>query len=226
MSTRSLVLLALSVILLCGSTLAIPRVPAPAAAWARGFGRAHEIPSGTLYKSPTHTFTVVVPEPSSPLHRNWEVSFESVKGDHELVTFAIYIFAQTYRAGIADQGGNVNLDALAKNAAVSRKHQIGLPMESVDESKVNTQFGEASLLVYSIKGGSLDETAHMGEKPAFHDSYIAVLLVPQPGRTLMAVAQDDNWKGVRKESDEAWIKSLRDEVQSFFTTMTAAQTPE
>ena len=58
MSTRSLLLLALAVILLGGSTLAIPRVPAPAAAWASGFGGAHEIPSGTLYKSPTHTFTV------------------------------------------------------------------------------------------------------------------------------------------------------------------------
>lgn len=69
-----------------------------------------------------------------------------------MVIFAIYTLAQTYRVGIANRGEGTDLDALAKNAAVSRKHQIGLPLESVDESQVNTQFGEASLRVYSIRG--------------------------------------------------------------------------
>jgi hypothetical protein len=60
----------------------------------------------------------------------------------------------------------------------------------------------------------------MGEKPEFHDSYIAVLLVPHEGRTLYAVAQDDYLGMIRKVGDDAWKKSLKDEVQSFFATMT------
>lgn len=51
-----------------------------------------------------------------------------------MVIFAIYTLAQTYRVGIANRAEGTDLDALAKNAAVSRKHQIGLPLESVDES--------------------------------------------------------------------------------------------
>jgi hypothetical protein len=219
MSIKSVVHLSLSAILF--GSAAIATYPAPLVLPTPRSGLVSKIPGGKTYKSPNHNFTIVVPAPTGFDHSGWEVAYESKNGDHEMVTFAIYDFAETYRAGIAETAGSPNeLDTLAHAAASSRKHQIGLPLESIEETKVNTQFGEGSLRVYSMKGGSLDMSGHMGEKPQFHDSYIAVLLVPHEGRTLYAVAQDDYLGLIRKVGDEAWKKSLKNEVQSFFATMT------
>jgi hypothetical protein len=137
-----------------------------------------------------------------------------------LVIFAIYTLAPTYRVGLANRGEGTDLDALAKNAAVSRKHQIGLPpgIRGRVPGEYSVWRSFASRVLDARCG--LDKTGHTGEKPSFHDSYIAVLLIPQKDRTLIAVAQDDNWKGLQKESDEAWINSLKKEVQSFVSTMT------
>jgi hypothetical protein len=111
------------------------------------------------YKSPHHIFTIVVPAPTSFDHSGWEISYESKNGDHAMVTFVIYDFAETYRAGIAETAGSpAELDILAHAPAASRKHQ--------------------------------------------------------------AVAQDDYLGLIRKVGDEAWKKSLKNEVQSFFATMT------
>jgi hypothetical protein len=221
MSIRTVVLLSLSAILVGSAATAIVTNPAPLVTLTSRSALVSKIPGGKTYKSPNHIFTIVVPAPTGFDHSGWEVAYESKNGDHEMVTFAIYDFAETFRAGIAETAGSpTELDTLAHAAAASRKHQIGLPLESIEETKVNTQFGKGSLRVYSMKGGSLDMSGHMGEKPQFHDSYIAVLLVPHEGRTLYAVAQDDCLGLIRKVGDEAWKKSLKDEVQSFFATMT------
>jgi hypothetical protein len=39
------------------------------------------------------------------------------------------------------------------------------------------------------------------------------------------VSQDDNFGPLRKTTDEEWKKSLKDEAQAFFATMTVSQTP-
>jgi hypothetical protein len=118
--------------------------------------QASKIPDGKIYKSPNHIFTIVVPQPSGFDHSGWEVSYES-KSDHQMVTFAVYDFAQTYRAGVAEiAGAPPDLDTLAQHAVVSRQHQIGQPVELIEETKVSTQFGEGTLRLYSMKGGSLD----------------------------------------------------------------------
>jgi hypothetical protein len=119
----------------------------------------------------------------------------------------------------------VDLDAMAHAVAVSRKHQIAAPFDFVAETKVNTKFREGSLRVYSMKGGSLNKSGLLGEKAQYRDTYIAVLPVPQENRTLFAVSQDDNFGPFRKTTDESWKKSLKDEVQAFFATMTVSQTP-
>ena len=77
-----------------------------------------------------------------------------------------------------------------------------------------------------MKGGSLNKSGLLGAKAQYQDIYIAVLLVPQEKRTLFAVSQDDNFGPLRKTTDEVWKKSLKDEVQAFFATMTLAQIPD
>ena len=221
-------LLSLSVVLL-GGAAASPAYPAPPARPAPSFGGTRRISAGQIYTSPNHTFTIVVPDcnPSAFSCPGWDVLYESEKGNHEMVTFTIPIADQTYRAGIVEKGRTtIDLDALAKIAAVSRKHQVGVPFDFVEETKVNTQFGEGSLRVYSMKGGSLNKSAPLGSKAQYRDSYIAVLLVPQENRTLFCVSQDDNLARLEKNADESWKKSLKDEVQAIFATMTVAQTPD
>jgi hypothetical protein len=212
MSAKPILLLSFS--LLCAGT----------AAWllpASGFPAARKLPAGKVYKSPDHIFTIVAPQFTGFARAGWEVGYESKKGEHEMATFAEYDFGETYRAGIVEAGPTADLDAIARHAAISRQHQIGLPVELVEETKVNTQFGEGSLRVYSIKGGSLVGSGHPGQKvPTFNDSYIAVLLVPHEGRTLFALSQDDNLGLIEKIPADRWKKSLTDQVQSFFATMT------
>lgn len=120
----------------------------------------------------------------------------------------------------------VDLDVMAHAVAVSRKHQVGAPFDFVEETKVNTAFGEGSLRVYSMKGGSLDKSGLLGAKAQYQDIYIAVLLVPQENRTLFAVSQDDNFGPLRKTTDEERKKSLKNEAQAFFATMTVSQAPD
>lgn len=223
MKAKTAVLLSLSVILLASAVPAIPGYPALLARPTPGLGLGRKFPAGEIYKSPKHVFTIVSPHPNSETFdfSGWEVLYESDKDNHEMVTFAEYDFAQTYRAGIVKKdAATVDLHAVAHAAAISRKHQMGVPFDFVEESKVNTQFGEGSLRVYSMKGGSLDMIKHGADKPQFHDSYVAVLLVPQEGRILFAVMQDDNWKFMKKISDDDWKMYIKDRVQAFFATMT------
>src|SRR5271169_5552866 len=96
MKAKTAVLLSLSVILL-GSG-----VPALSARPTSGFGLGRKFPAGEIYKSPKHAFTIVSPHPNSGTFdfSGWAVLYESDKDNHEMVTFAEYDFAQTYRAGI------------------------------------------------------------------------------------------------------------------------------
>ena len=177
-----------------------------------------------VYKSPAHIFTVLVPKPTGFDVHSWIVAYESMKGNHEMVTFYDVDFGETYRAGVAEiYKSDGDLDTAARASAVTRKHQIGLPLELVEESKVQTQFGEGSLRVYSIKGGSLLGTEVLGgqkhQTPQYHDSYIAVLLVPHDGRIVITVAQNDYVKSDLGD-DDAWKKALKDQVQALLATMT------
>ena len=182
------------------------------------------IQPGKVYKSPNHIFTVVVPKPTGFDIRAWAVAYESMKGNHEMVTFYDVDFGETYRAGVAEvYNSDADLDTAAKASAVTRKHQIGLPIELVEEGKAQTQFGEGSLRVYSIKGGSLLGTGKLGQKHQtlqYHDSYIAVLLVPHDGRIVFTVSQDDYLGIIEKVGDDAWRKAVKDQVQAFLATMT------
>jgi hypothetical protein len=223
MSSKTIVLLSLSAILLGSAGQAIPAYPAPLVHFPASFGSPRRISPGQIYTSPNHTFTIVAPKcnPSAYSCPGWEVVYESEKGTHEMVTFTMPIAGQTYRAGIIEMGRTtIDLDALAKIAAVSRKHQVGVPFDFVEETKVNTQFGEGLLRVYSMKGGSLNKSGPLGSKAQYRDCYIAVLMIPQENRTLFGVSQDDNLARLEKNAEGSWKKSLMDEVQPFFATMT------
>jgi hypothetical protein len=147
-----------------------------------------------------------------------------MKGNHEMVTFYDIDFGETYRAGVAEfYKSDADLDTAAKASAVTRKHQIGEPIELVEESKVQTQFGEGSLRVYSMKGGALLREVPLGQKPQtvqYHDSYIAVLLVPHDGRIVITLSQDDYLGISEKVGDDAWKKALKGQVQALLATMT------
>jgi hypothetical protein len=185
---------------------------------------AENIQPSKVYKSPKQIFSVVVPKPTGFDVHAWVVAYESTKGNHEMVTFYDVDFGETYRAGVAEiYKSDADLDTAAKASAVTRKHQIGLPIELVEESNVQTQFGEGSLRVYSIKGGSLLRSGIYGEKHLtfqYHDSYIAVLLVPHDGRIIITLSQDDDLGIVEKVGDDAWRKALKDQVQALLATMT------
>ncbi len=182
------------------------------------------IQPGKVYKSPKHIFTVVVPQPTGFDVPGWVVDYESKKSNHEMVTFYDIDFGETYRAGVAEfYRSDADLDTAAKASAVTRKHQIGQPIEMIEESKVQTQFGEGSLRVYSMKGGALLRQVSLGEKHPtvqFGDSYIAVLLVPHDGRIVIALSQDDYLGIGQKAGDDAWKKALKDQVQALLATMT------
>jgi hypothetical protein len=188
------------------------------------------IQSGKVYKSPNHVFTIVVPEQNGFGHP-WTVDYESMKGNHEMVTFYDVEYGEAYRAGVAEiYKSDADLDTAAKASAVTRKHQIGQPIELVEESKVQTQFGEGSLRLYSMKGGSLLRAGQPDQNHKtyqFFDSYIAVLLVPHDGRIVITLAQNDYIKndlGIGgKVGDDAWKKALKDQVQALLATMTLAK---
>lgn len=182
------------------------------------------IQPGKVYKSPEHIFTIVAPKPTGFDVHSWVVAYEAAKGNHEMVTFYDVDFGETYRAGVAEiYKSEADLDIAARASAVTRKHQIGLPIELVEESNVLTQFGEGSLRVYSIKGGSLLGLGSLGQKHQtlqYHDSFIAVLLVPHDGRIIITLSQDDNLGIVEKVGDDAWKKALKEQVQAVLATMT------
>lgn len=206
-------LLSLSIILLVNVTTIFPT----------GLGLNGRISPGKTYKSPKHIFTVIAPQPNGFGH-DWTVAYESMKDNHEMVTFYDVEYGETYRAGVAEiYKSDDDLDTAAKASAVTRKHQIGQPMELVEQSKVQTQFGEGSLRVYSMKGGSLLRGGLVGQKPQtfqFHDSYIAVLLVPHDGRIVITLSQNDYLGIFEKVGDDAWKKALKDQVQALLATMT------
>jgi hypothetical protein len=54
----------------------------------------------------------------------------------------------------------------------------------------------------------------------YHDSYIAVLLVPHDGRVIITLSQDDYLGISEKVGDDAWRKALKDQVQALLATMT------
>jgi hypothetical protein len=220
-------LLSLSVLLLGTAGHAISPYPTPPAHFASSFGSPRRISAGQIYKSPKHLFTIVAPycNPRA-FGPGWDVLYESEKDTHEMVTLSMPLAVQTYRAGIVETSGpNIDLNVVAHAIAVSRKHQIGVPFDLVEESKISTKFGEGSLRVYSIKGGSLDKWAPLGPKPQYQyrDAYVAVLLVPQEKRILFAVSQDDNFSPLDKNVDESWKKTLKEEAQAFFATMTLGE---
>ena len=72
---------------------------------------------------------------------------------------------------------------------------------------------------------SLDKWAPVSPKPQYQyrDAYIAVLLIPQEKRILFAVSQDDNFSPLDKNVDESWKKTLKEEAQAFFATMTLGE---
>ena len=136
MNAKIGVLMSLSVVLL-GSAAAIPAYPTPPARPVSSFDGTRRISKGQIYTSPNHTFTIVVPDcnPWAFSCPGWDVLYESEKGNHEMVTFTMPIADQTYRAGIVEMGrATIDLDALAKIAAVSRKHQVGAPFDFVEET--------------------------------------------------------------------------------------------
>lgn len=184
---------------------------------------AGNIQSGKVYESPKHIFRVVVPKQNGFGHP-WTVAYESMKGNHEMVTFYDVGYGETYRAGIAEvYKTDADLDTAAKASVVTRKHQIGQPIELVEESKVQTQFGEGSLRVYSMKGGALLHEELLGQKPQtvqYHDSYIAVLLVPHDGRIVITLSQSDYLGISKKVGEDAWKKALKEQVQALLVTMT------
>jgi hypothetical protein len=231
MNAKILVLPLLLVVLFWSATAAIPGYAAPPRRAVASLGGVKRMSAGRTYTSPNHIFTIVVPHcnPAGFSCPGWDVLYESEKGTHVMVTFSMPVAVQTYRTGIVETGTTrVDLNAVAHAVAVSRKHQVGVPFDFVEETKVSTQLGEGSLRVYSMKGGSLDKSAPLSPKPQYqyHDSYIAVLLVPQEKRILFAVSQDDNFFRFAKTDDESWKKSLETEVQAFFATMTVAPTPD
>jgi hypothetical protein len=97
-----------------------------------------------------------------------------------------------------------------------------MPIELVEPSKVQTQFGEDSLRVYSVKEGALLREVSLRQKPQtiqYHDTYIAVPLVPHDGRIVITLAQDD-YSGIsEKVGDDAWSKDLKDKVRALLATM-------
>jgi hypothetical protein len=229
MNRKTPVPLLLSVILFGSSAAEIPAYPTSPARPTPSFGGPRRISLGETYTSPNHAFTVVAPHCDSAAFScpGWDILYESDKGKFEMVTFSMPIADQTYRTGFYEMGRTtVDLDAVSHAVAVSRKHQVGAPLDFVEEAKVSTQFGEGSLRLYSMKGGSLNKSGLLGAKAQYQDVYIAVLVVPQEKRTLFAVSQDDNFGSLRKTTDEVWKKSLKDEVQAFFATVTVAQTPD
>lgn len=102
MSTKTAGLLLFSIILVASATITIPNHADASALPALGLGLSAKMPPGKTYKSPKHIFTVVAPKPTGFDVHGWVVDYESMKGDHEMVTFYDVDFGETYRAGVAE----------------------------------------------------------------------------------------------------------------------------
>ncbi|MGB6430858.1 MAG: hypothetical protein WBF06_09735, partial [Candidatus Acidiferrales bacterium] len=179
---------------------------------------------GAKYRSSNRIFAIVVPPITGFDSPTWRAFDDCRKGDHEAVMLRVVDFGEMYRAGVVfEPAGEVDLDTIAPQLMISDKSQIGAPLESIEETHVSTQFGDATLRLYSIKGGSLIVTTALGQKrqkPESHDSYIALLVVRQPGRILFVAAQDDYVGIIDKTADDAWKQALKAQAQALFATMT------
>jgi hypothetical protein len=60
-----------------------------------------EYSTGQSLQDPKHIFTIIVPKSTSFDSPSWKVSYESSKGNHEMVTFAIYDFGETHTMQIS-----------------------------------------------------------------------------------------------------------------------------
>lgn len=125
-----------------------------------------------------------------------------------------------YRAGVLLKPGSEDLAAVADGYSVSARHQIANAPQCIEETKVNTQFGEGTLRLYSAKNGSLVLQGWPGHQKTL-DSYIAVLVVRQGPRILLAATQNDNI--VDKYPEDKWKQQLKDSVQGFFATLKTNQ---
>lgn len=199
-----------------------------------------EIKEGKQYTSNRGLFSVTVPP------RNWAVDIYKFKEsqlkqenyDYEEVVFYIPDFGQAYAAGVrripesvlakmANEEGKRTLANLADKALYQWRSGYAEEPQSVEDTSVQTQFGEGLLRVYLAKHSSMIERMVGGGKVGDlkgerFDTHIAVLVVKKGDWFIYAAAEDDDLQhgmpGAGTPSDPKPILSKK--LQDFFASMT------
>ena len=200
-----------------------------------------DIQEGKEYRSTGGRFSITVPATSNPFVRSykWEESRLKYENyDYEEVVFLIQDFGQAYGAGVRriPQGVLVEMakeepkETLSKLAfkALDQWRDLAEEPEVVEDTPVETQFGEGLLRVYLAKKSSLmgrvvgtDE----GGKPKIErfDTHIAVLVAKKGDWFFYATAEDDYLQTNATAPPAGPFDpkpTLKKALQSFFASLT------
>lgn len=200
-----------------------------------------EIKEGKQYNSSGGTFSITVPPAGNPFARiyKWQESRLKYENfDYEEVVFFIHDFGQAYGAGVrripqavlaqmAKEEPKQTLSTLAFKA-LGQWRDLAEEPQVVEDTLVETQFGEGLLRVYLAKQSSMmgrvvgtDE----GGKPKIQrfDTHIAVLVVKKGDWFIYATAEDDYLQTNATTPPGGPFDpkpELKKMLQSFFATMT------
>lgn len=216
-----------------------------AAEVAKPIVKTGEITENQQYKSDREMFSVTVPAAGNPFVRTYkwqaqQLKYENVAEkvalDYEEVVFWIGDFGQAYAAGvrripqsvlaqIAKEEEKRTLGNLADKALFEWRSDYAEQPQPVEESSVQTQFGEGLLRIYLAKGSSLlakDAGSGNAGKPKVEkfDTYVTVLVVKKDDLFIWTAAEDDYMQRKSPDAPSDPKPDLRKALQRFFATMT------
>lgn len=203
-----------------------------------------KIAEGKKYTSGRGLFSITVPLAGNPFVRTYAMQESELKAgnyDYEEVVFQIADFGQAFGAGVrripqsvVDQMAKEEMAQTLSNLSwktLSQWHDFSEEPQVVEDTNVETQFGQGLLRVFFAKKGSLMAKVTIsqdskGPKPEKFDTHVAVLVVKQGSRFICAQAQDDYL-----ETNAATpplgpfdpVPKLKESLRSFFATMAVKQ---
>lgn len=188
--------------------------------------------SGDVYTSPRGLFTIRIPEPANWAGVPFEIrdSFESGRPNYDVVTLYVDDFGEVLLAGVRQIPDDVLarltkhdprtvLENLAYKVLYDWRSDFAEEPGVVEDTFVETQFGEAILRVYSARKGSLLKRIEGNREPERFDTEIIVLLAQQNNYLICAIDEYD----ATPLQGEARTAEGKARIQRFFSGIVVPQ---
>jgi len=190
--------------------------------------------SGDTYSSPRGLFSVRIPEPANWAGAPYEIrdSFETGRPNYDVVVMVVHDFGEVLLAGVrkipddvlakqAIDDPRTVLDNLAHKVLYDWRNDFAGMANVIEDSFVQTQFGEAILRVYSAQKGSLMTRGEGNRSPEPFYTEVIVLLAKRDNHLICAI---DEYDGTLLDGESRTSES-KARIQRFFSGLTVPLNP-